>query len=68
MWEGETVVRRCDSSQGGVKIVVWFQLMERYDARGEVVRRCGKVWEGMTVVTNCDSPQGGVKSKDRCVI
>ena len=21
MWEGETVVRRCDSSQGGVKVV-----------------------------------------------
>ena len=39
MWEGETVVRRCDSSQGGVKIVRnRLQLMERYDGRGEDVR------------------------------
>ena len=31
MWEVETVFRRCDSSQGGVKVVRnWFQLMERY--------------------------------------
>ena len=30
MLEGETVVRRCDSCQGGVKVVrKWFQLMER---------------------------------------
>ena len=30
MWEGETVVRRCDSSQGGVKVVRnRFQLMKR---------------------------------------
>ena len=30
MCEGETVVRRCDSSQGGVKVVRnQFQLMER---------------------------------------
>ena len=44
MWEGETVVRRCDSSQGGVKVVRnWFQLMERYDGSGEDVRVCGKV-------------------------
>ena len=35
MWGGETVVRRCDSSQGGVKIVrSLFQLMERYDGHG----------------------------------
>ena len=28
MWEGDTVVRRCDSSQGGVKVVRnRFQLM-----------------------------------------
>ena len=40
MWEGETVVRRCDSSQGGVKVVRnRFQLMDRY----EDVRGCGKV-------------------------
>ena len=40
MWEGETVVRRCDSSQGGVKVVRnWFQLMERYDGRGA----CGRI-------------------------
>ena len=44
MWEGETVVRRCDSSQGGVKVVKKrFQLMERYDGHGEDVRGCGKV-------------------------
>ena len=44
MWEGETDVRRCDSSQGGVKVVrTWFQLMGRYDGRGEDVRVCGKV-------------------------
>ena len=31
MWKGETVVRRCESSQGGVKVVRnQFQLMERY--------------------------------------
>ena len=43
MWEGDTVVRRCDSSQGGVKVVRnWFQLME-YDGHGEDVRVCGKV-------------------------
>ena len=48
--EGETVVRRCDSSQGGVKVVRnWFQLMER--------GRCKGLWEGVTVVRNCDSPQ-----------
>ena len=44
MWEGETVVRRCDSCQGGVKVVRnRFQLMERYDGRGADVRVCGKV-------------------------
>ena len=44
MWEGDTVVRRCDSSQGGVKVVRnRFQLMERYDGRGEDGRECGKV-------------------------
>ena len=35
MWEGKTVVRRSDSSQGGVKVVRnLFQLMERYDGHG----------------------------------
>ena len=30
MWEGETVVRRCESSQGSVKVVRnQFQFMER---------------------------------------
>ena len=44
MWEGETVVRRCDSSQGGVKVVRnRFQLMKRYDGHGEDVRGCWKV-------------------------
>ena len=44
MWEGDTVVRRCGNSQGGVKVVRnRFQLMERYDGRGEDVRGCGKV-------------------------
>ena len=41
---GETVVRRCDSSQGGVNIVRnLFQLMKRYDGHGGDVRGCGKV-------------------------
>ena len=44
VWEGESVVRRCDSSQGGVKVVRnRFQLMKRYDGHGEDVRGCGKV-------------------------
>ena len=44
MWEGETVVRRCDSSRRVVKVVRnRFQLMERYDGCGEGVRVCGKV-------------------------
>ena len=44
MWEGETVVRRCDSSQGGMKDVRnWLQLMEMYDGCGGDVRVCGKV-------------------------
>ena len=48
MWEGETFVR-CDSSQGGVKVVSnRFQLMERYDGHGNYVRGCGKVWEGVS--------------------
>ena len=44
MWEGETVVRRGNSSQEGVKVVRnRFQLMEKYDSRGEDVSGCGKV-------------------------
>ena len=44
MWEGETVVRRCDSSQGGVNYVRnGFQLRGRYDGRGGDVRVCGKM-------------------------
>ena len=44
MWEGETVVRRCDSSVGGVKVVRnLFLLMERYDGHGGDVSGCGKV-------------------------
>ena len=44
MWEGETLLRRCDTSQGGVKVVRnQFQLMESYDGHGEDVRGCGKV-------------------------
>ena len=44
MWEGETAVMRCDSSQRGVKVVRnLFQLMERYDSHGRDVRVCGKV-------------------------
>ena len=39
-----TVVRRCDSSQGGVKVVRnVFRVMERYDGHGGDVRGCGKV-------------------------
>ena len=37
MWEGETVVRRCDSSQGGVKVVRnWFQLMKSMMVMGKM--------------------------------
>ena len=37
MWEGQTVVRRCDSSQVGVKIVRnLFQLMGGMMAMGEM--------------------------------
>ena len=44
VWEGETVVRRCDSSQGGMKVVRnLFRLMERYDGHGGDVTGCGKV-------------------------
>ena len=44
MWEGETFVRRCDSSQRVVKVVRnRFQLLERYDGHGEDVRWFGKV-------------------------
>ena len=44
MWEGETVGSRCDSSQGGVKVVRnLFQLMESYDCYGGDVMGCGKV-------------------------
>ena len=39
MLEGETVVRRCESSQGGVKVV-----RNRYDGHGlQDLRGCGKV-------------------------
>ena len=42
MWEGENIVRRCDSSQGGVKVVRnLIQLIERYDDHGRDVRVCG---------------------------
>ena len=52
MWEGETVVRRCDSSQGGVKGVSnRFQLMERYDGREEDVRVCGKASQLSRILT-----------------
>ena len=44
MWEGESVFRMCDSSQGGVKNVRnLFHLIERYDGHGGDVRGCGKV-------------------------
>ena len=44
MWEGESLVERCDSSHGSVKVVrSLFQLMERYDGHGGDVRVCGKV-------------------------
>ena len=57
MWEGETVVRRCDSSQGGVKVVRnRFQLMKRYDGHGEDVRGVGR----------CDSCHKLLQSSMRC--
>ena len=44
MYKRETVVRRCDSSQGGVNVVRnLFQLMERYDGHGGDVRGLGEV-------------------------
>ena len=44
MWEGETVARRCDSSQGGVKVVRnLFQLIERYYGHGGDEHRLGEV-------------------------
>ena len=44
MWEGETVVRKCDSSQGGVKVVRnLFQLMERCNGNVGGVKGCGEV-------------------------
>ena len=44
MYEGETVVRRCDSSQGGVNVVRnLFQIMKRYDGHGGDVRGLGEV-------------------------
>ena len=50
MWEGETVVRRCDSSQGGVKVVRnLFQLMER----------CEKYRQVCHLMDNCDDHGGG---------
>ena len=39
-----TVVRRCDSPQGGMKVIRnLFQLMEMYDGCWGDVRGCGKV-------------------------
>ena len=43
MWEGDTVVRRCDSSQGVKVVKNLFQLVERYDGHGGDVKGCGKV-------------------------
>ena len=44
MLEGKTVVRRCDSSQGGFKGVRnVFKLMETYDSHRGDVRGCRKV-------------------------
>ena len=52
MWEGVTVVRRCEIPQGGVKVVRnLFQLMDRYDAHWRDVRGC------VTVVRNSDGHQ-----------
>ena len=42
MWEGETVVRRCDSSQGGVKRQVC-HLIENCDDHGGGEHRLGEV-------------------------
>ena len=47
MWEGVTVVRRCDSPQGGVNgIKNECQLMERYDGHSGGVRG----WRGVMVI------------------
>ena len=52
MWEGETVVWRYDSSQGGVKVVRnQFQLMERYDGH---VGRCDSCHELLQSSMRCE--------------
>ena len=52
--------KRCDSAQGGVKVVrKVFQLMERCDAQGRSVQELGEVWQLSGSMT-C-SHQGGVK-------
>ena len=49
-----TVVRKCDSCQGGVNdIKKVCQLMERCDAYGG----CKGVWEGVITFRRCDTPQ-----------
>ena len=53
-----TVVRKCDSYQGGVKgIQKVYQLMERCDGYGG----CKGVWATVITFRRCDTPQGGVK-------
>ena len=47
MWEGVTVVRKCDSHQGGVKYIEnECQLMERCEGHGGGVRG----WRGVMVI------------------
>ena len=53
-----TVVRKCDSCQGGVNgIKKVCQLMERCDGYGG----CKEVWEGVIAFRRCENHQGGVK-------
>ena len=50
---GVTVVRKCDSHQGGVKgIRKVCQLIKRYDYHWE----CKGVWEGVITFKRCGSP------------
>ena len=53
-----TVIRKCDSYQGGVKgDRMVCQLMERCDGYGE----CKGVWKGVITFRRYDTPQEGVK-------
>ena len=64
MCEGVTVVRRCHSPQGAVKVVRnLFQLMERYDGHGGDVMGCLKI---VMIMEEVDKGLGRRDSCGRC--